>query len=103
VFEGDFREGGGEKYQLESDRIGPDLNKGVHDSTQWIIRFTRFKTTPQEGGKRLGIGGTNCDRKVDVLGSAWHPPCRHGESADQRISLQQPAVPGRFKTEKKVS
>jgi len=52
--------------------------------------------TSREGGKLLGIGGTNCDRKVDVLGGAWYPPM---PTRQTRRSAHMPAAargPGPF-------
>ena len=46
----------------------------MQNAFQWIVRFTRFKATPQEGGKGLGISRTDGNRKIDVLGSSWNSP-----------------------------
>ena len=75
----------------------------MHDSPQWIVCITGFKTTSQEYGKSLRVGSSDRNGKIDVMRRSWHPPDRDGESANQRIRLQQPVVLGSVKTRKNFS
>jgi hypothetical protein len=75
----------------------------MHNSPQWIVSFTGFKTSSQEYGKGLRVGSPDRNGKIDIIRRSWHSPGRDGKSANQRIRLQQPAVLGSFKTRKNLS